>query len=99
MYHVNSCDIEYRDAPLYTQPVQYLTFPKGNRIEDISDEIEEPDRFLVLFIPQRYLHLVVIELRYTIPSHKHDEYRRILEIEQIRLNLATFGEKFRYLSN
>jgi hypothetical protein len=51
MYHIYSCNIEYRDAPLYTQSVQYLTFPKGNRIEDISDEIKEPDRFLVLFIP------------------------------------------------
>jgi hypothetical protein len=79
--------------------VQYLTFPKRNRVKNVSDEVEEPDRFLVLFIPQRYLHLAVVELRYTIPSEKHDQYRRILEIKQVRLNLAAFREKFCNLSN
>ena len=61
-------------------------------VKNVSDEVEEPDRFLVLFIPQRYLHLAVVELRYTIPSEKHDQYRRILEIKQVRLNLAAFRE-------
>ncbi|RGK29117.1 hypothetical protein DXD25_09230 [Prevotella sp. TF12-30] len=78
--------------------MQHLTFPKRNRVKNVSDEVEEPDRFLVLFIPQRYLHFVVIELRYTIPSEKHDQYRRILEIKQVCLDLAAFGDKLNYLA-
>jgi hypothetical protein len=61
--------------------MQHLPFPKGNRVKDISDEIEEPDRFLILFIPKCYLHFVVIELRYTIPSGKHDQDWCILEVK------------------
>jgi hypothetical protein len=49
--HIDSCNIENRNAPLYTQSVQYLTLPKRNRVKNVSDEVEEPDRFLILFVP------------------------------------------------
>ena len=98
MYHVDSCDIEDWDAPLYTQSVEHLTFPQRDRIENVGDEVEEPNGFLVLLIPESNLHIVTIELRYTIPSHKHDEYGNILEIKQVGLDLATFGDKLNYLT-